>query len=291
MVARDWDTGKIAWRYQYAAPYPYETVYSNDDMPFRATAMVADGIVFVANDEHSISQPLPRGYQLHAIDAYTGEGIWNITGHFAVRAIHDGYLLAGNRDGYLYSFGKGKSETTVTAPDFAVPKGTAITIKGTVLDLSPAQPGTPCVDVNSMGVQMAYLHLQQPIAGVWGNQTITGVPVTLTAMASDGSVTEIGTTTTNGYYGTFSHSWTPPDEGKYEILANFAGDASYGSSGAATAITVGPATEDVDLTPVEGSVSGVEDSVNTLTTYVIVLLVLVIIALAIVVYLVLKPRK
>ena len=58
----------------------------------------------------------------------------------SIGPIADGYLTASGYDGYTYVFGKGKSETTVTAPDVAVPKGTAITIKGTVLDMSPAQP-------------------------------------------------------------------------------------------------------------------------------------------------------
>ena len=41
-------------------------------------------------------------------------------------AIADGYLTAANSyDGYMYVFGKGKSATTVTAPDVVVPKETA----------------------------------------------------------------------------------------------------------------------------------------------------------------------
>ena len=47
-------------------------------------------------------------------------------------------------------FGKGLSATTVTTPDVVVPKGTGVVIKGTVLDLSPAQPNTPCVSKDSM---------------------------------------------------------------------------------------------------------------------------------------------
>jgi len=65
--------------------------------------------------------------------------------------------------------------------------------------------------------------------------------VTLTALDSNGNVLDIGTVTTNGYYGTFSFAWTPPNEGDYTIMASFAGDDSYGSSGAATAIAVSPA--------------------------------------------------
>jgi hypothetical protein len=71
--------------------------------------------------------------------------------------------------------------------------------------------------------------------------------VSLSAIASDGSMTDLGSATTNGYYGTFKMAWTPPAEGTYEILANFGGDESYGSSGAATAVTVGPAAEPINI--------------------------------------------
>ena len=91
---------------------------------------------------------------------------------------------------------------------------------------------------------MEYLHLQYPINGIWENTTTVGVPVSLVAIGSDGSVYNLGTTTTNGYYGTFAFTWTPPKADSYTITASFAGDDSYGSSSAGTAITVGvaPAT-------------------------------------------------
>jgi hypothetical protein len=47
-------------------------------------------------------------------------------------------------------------------------------------------------------------------------------------------------------------AWTPPAEGTYKIIAAFAGDDSYGSSGASTAATVGPApaiVEPVEIPP------------------------------------------
>jgi hypothetical protein len=90
---------------------------------------------------------------------------------------------------------------------------------------------------------MEYLHMQLPIDGIDHNVQMTGVPVTLTAIGSDGSVIDIGMATSNAYYGTFSKSWAPPAEGDYEIVASFAGDESYGSSAAATAVAVGPAAE------------------------------------------------
>jgi hypothetical protein len=84
-------------------------------------------------------------------------------------------------------------------------------------------------------------HMQHPIDGVRHDQTITGVADALIAIDASGAVTDIGTVTTNGYYGTFAKEWTPPNEGTYTITASFAGDDSYGSSSAATAVSVGPA--------------------------------------------------
>jgi len=131
----------------------------------------------------------------------------------------------------------------VTAPDIVISKGNGITIKGTVVDMSPAQPGTPCVSKDSMATQMEYLHLQLPIDGLAHDVTMTGVPVSLTAIDSNNNVVDIGVVTTSAYYGTFEKAWTPPTEGTYRIIASFAGDDSYGSSAAATAVTVGPAAE------------------------------------------------
>ena len=96
-----------------------------------------------------------------------------------------------------------------------------------------------------------------PLTGLWNNETINGVSVSLTAIDSSGAIVDIGTVTTNGYYGTFSKAWNPPKQDTYTIIASFVGDNSYGSSGAATAVTVGPAPQTpeapqypvTDLTP------------------------------------------
>ncbi len=98
-----------------------------------------------------------------------------------------------------------------------------------------------------MTTQMEFLHMGQAIGGLWGNATMTGVPVMLSAMGSDGSYIDIGVTTTNGYYGTFGKEWTPPAEGTYEIIASFAGDESYGSSASSTKIVVGPAEVPIEI--------------------------------------------
>ena len=254
VVAYNWSTGKISWWYKYAPDYPYESVYAESETGEEsihgslAVSRIADGVLYAYNDEHSVSEPIPRGYKLHAINITTGKGIWNISGRMSPGALADGYLTASNAyDGIMYVFGKGKSTATVTAPDTIIPKGTGVVIKGTVLDQSPAQPGTPCVSKDSMATQMEYLHMQHPIDGVGHNIQMTGVPVVLTAIDSNGNGVDIGTATTSAYYGTFEMAWTPPAEGTYKIIASFAGDDSYGSSGASTAVSVGPAAAEITI--------------------------------------------
>jgi outer membrane protein assembly factor BamB len=252
VYAFNWTNGKRVWKYEAPAASMYESPYINENgttvYSFNTGATIADGKMFTYNTEHTESWPLTRGWGLHCINITTGELVWKIENPMSPGGIADGYLTAADsRDGYMYVFGKGKSATTVTAPDIAVQLGTGVMIKGTVLDQSPAQPDTPCVSKTSMSLQMENLHLQMPVGGVWKNETITGVPVALTAIGADGSVTDIGTVTTNGYYGTFSKEWTPPAEGSYEIIASFAGDDSYGSSAASTAVAVGPAAAQIQI--------------------------------------------
>jgi hypothetical protein len=207
-------------------------------------------------------------------------------------AIADGYMTAANSwDGYMYVFGKGKSATTVTALPKTIAEGSQVLIEGTVLDQSPAQPGTPCVSKASMSQQMEYLHLQQQIGGLWNNETITGVPVTLTAIDANGTVYDLGKTTTNGYYGTFSMAWAPPQQGKYEIIASFAGDDSYGSSAAATAVAVSlaPATPAPTATILPVNVATTSDLMNYIVVGVVAIIITIAIAVAIAVV-ILKKR-
>jgi hypothetical protein len=257
VYAFNWTNGKIAWKYSSPALAEFESPYSESEngascYPFNAGATIADGKMYVYNTEHTASWPMTRGWGLNCINITTGELVWKISQPMTYGAIADGYLTAANSyDGYMYVFGKGKTATTVTASPKTIADGAQVLIEGTVLDVSPAQSGTPCVSKESMTLQMEYLHLQRPIGGIWGNETLTGVPVTLTAIGSNGDVIEIGTATTNGYYGTFSFAWTPPSEGTYEIIASFASDESYGSSGASTAVVVGPAVATPTATPTE----------------------------------------
>ena len=259
VYAFDWDTGKIVWKYHSYSPAAFESPYTDDVgrevFSDNTGAEIVDGKFYSYNCEHTQTWPRTRGWKLFCLNVTTGEELWSIglPGGAAfgdatdIGGFADGYMSMTSAIGYMYYFGKGKSATTVTAPDVVIPKGNGIVIKGTVLDMSPAQPNTPCVSKESMKLQMEHIHLQTSIGGLWGNETVTGVPVTLTAMGSDGTYIDIGTVTTNGYYGTFAKEWTPPAEGTYEIIASFAGDESYGSSAASTTISIGPATAPIEI--------------------------------------------
>ncbi|MDH5266317.1 MAG: PQQ-binding-like beta-propeller repeat protein [Candidatus Bathyarchaeota archaeon] len=254
VYAFNWTNGKIVWKYKAPTPNPYETPYIDENgegvYSFNGGGLIADGKYYAYNTEHTPTQPLTRGWKLHCINATTGDGIWNITGSIAVgatfggtgaAAVADGYLVGTNSyDGYMYCFGRGRSQTTVSASPEVIAKGSSVLIKGTVLDQSPAQPGTPCVSKESMATYMEYLHMQKPIPDGY---VVTGVPVTLLAIGSDGNVIDIGTVKSD--LGGFRCEWTPPDEDLYTITASFMGDDSYGSSWAATASSVGPAPEPV----------------------------------------------
>jgi outer membrane protein assembly factor BamB len=250
--AIDWNTGKQAWLFTALTPYSFETPYEVNGTgvySWHAAGFVADGMVYTFNSEHTPSQPITRGWRLFCLNATTGQEIWSITtgegvpgSRYFMGAICDGYMaFVDEYDITMYVYGRGLSATTVSTPDTAVPLGTQVLIKGTVLDQSPAQPGTPCVSHDSMATQMEYLHMQLPINGIAHNVTMTGVPVILTAIGSDGTVIDLGTTTTNPYYGTFSLAWTPPKQDTYTITATFAGDNSYGSSSAGAGLLVSPA--------------------------------------------------
>ena len=275
--AWDWETGDLVWSF-HSPSNPYETPYLSQ-YSWGTGAVIADGKIYAYNCEHSPSSPVTRGWRTFCINATSGEGIWNITGTMCPGLVGDGYLTATNEyDGTLYVFGKGKSTTTVTAPVTTVPKGDTVLIQGTLLDMSPAQPGTPCVSKDSMTTYMEYLHMQKPIPS---EVTVTGVPVTLLAVDSGGNVINIGTATSD-VSGSYQMTWKPTAEGLYKVTATFAGDDSYGSSWSETGLSVGPAP----TTPLPPETPIIPDYTLTIIAGVIA----VIIAVAIATVLILRKK-
>jgi hypothetical protein len=148
-------------------------------------------------------------------------------------AIADGYLAASNGyDGYMYVFGKGKSATTISAPQVSLAQGKSFVLSGSVLDQSPGQPNTPCASKESMTQWMEYLHMQAPVP-----TNFVGVPVSIDAVDPNGNVIHIAIVTSD-MSGTYSYVWTPDIAGKYTVTASFNGDESYGSSWAETAVSI-----------------------------------------------------
>jgi hypothetical protein len=290
VYAFNWNDGSIAWHYMAPALNQWETPYLENgtaQYSFNSGGWLADGKLYVANSEHTPSWPLTRGWQLHCINATTGEGIWKIVSDATPSAAADGYLIASSSEtGYNYAFGKGLSATTITAPNVVLPLGDGMVIQGTVLDESPAQLGTPCVSKESMTTQMQYLHMQYPIDGIYHNETIYGVPVTLTALDPNGNSINIGTVTSDGYYGTFSKTWTPTIAGDYKIIATFAGDDSYSSSSAVTTISIG--TPSATATPVQEKAA--TDYTMPIISVGIGLAIIVVVSVAIATILILRKR-
>ena len=179
------------------------------------------------------------------LDAYTGKNIWNISCGQGIAgsrewqgALADGYLALTNEyDGNLYVYGKGKSSTSITAPQTAVTLGQSIMLTGKVLDQSPGSPNTPAISDDWMGQWMEYIHQGRPMP-----IDATGVSVSIDAVDPNGNNVHIGDAISD-ISGTFTFLWKPEIAGKYDIMATFIGSASYGSSYATTAVGVVNAPE------------------------------------------------
>lgn len=276
-------SGQLVWR---SAPFN-STEYTNNAVPYVTGMLMVGGNIY-AYAGYSIGyqiNPIPRFAMLVCVNATTGDITYTLNGGVFPVAAANGYVIGlGIYDGNLYCVGKGQTSTSITAPDVAVPKGTALTIKGTVLDQSPAQPGTSAVSDEDMSEWMDYLNMQN--ATLLNNPPIPqGVPVKLAYRLSDGSWTDIGEVVTNED-GNFGFTWTPSSEGTYQIKASFLGSDSYWSSSETTYLTVGPAPS-ADVGP-STEVTHPMFSTEAL----IVIGVIAIAAIAIIAYLIMrKPNK
>ena len=202
---------------------------------------VADGKL-IFGEGHEYSPPLFRGAREVALNATTGEPIWNIlmSAIESPVAISDGIATTINAyDNQIYALGMGPSKTTVNAPNPVTTVGTPIVIQGTVTDVSAGTKqnavasnfpnGLPAVSDASQTQFMEAVYEQQPMPN-----NVTGVPVTISVIDANGNLRQVGTTTSDSF-GTFSLTWNPDIAGDYKVIANFAGSQSYyGSSASST---------------------------------------------------------
>ena len=199
---------------------------------------------------HDYGPPLFSGAKIYALNATTGEKVWDIL-NFASGSslpVVYGYMLSFNGyDNSIYCYGRGQTATTVaTAP--VINNNAKIMITGTVTDQSPGQTclgipaaGTPAVSDDSMARWMEYLYMQSPKP-----TNATGVPVTLSYIDPNNNYFVIGTTTTDAN-GQYSYTFTPDVPGTYTVTASFGGSNSYYSSSAQTSVAfdiqAGPTAE------------------------------------------------
>jgi outer membrane protein assembly factor BamB len=240
LSAFDAETGKTVWKFYTGdtSLTPYNT------WPIYGRSVVADGKIYAGSSEHSPVPPYFQGRKLYALDANDGTLLWSISGQYEEKALADGVLVGvDSYTGQLIGFGKGKTETAISVTASQISKGEWVGVTGTVMDMSPAQPGTPAVSKDSMTAWMEHLHWNRPAP-----TNTTGVIVKLASIGSDGTAIAIGQTTSDAD-GHFSFKWTPPNEDLYKITATFEGDESYWSSSAFTDLAVGSASASPSTLP------------------------------------------
>jgi len=130
----------------------------------------------------------------------------------------DGYAVSFNYyDGLVYCFGKGESETSLTASPKVSTFGSSVLIEGKVIDKTAIADGAAAVSDDSMASWMEYLYMQQPKP-----TNATGVKVSLDVIDGNGNYRNIGEVTTD-LTGAFSYAWQPDIPGKYPINASYSG--------------------------------------------------------------------
>ena len=198
-----------------------------------SSSVTADGkVYFGATLGHTTGFPYFGTYPgvVYCVNATTGEPIWNYTTDANARpvAVADGYLYVETELGNFYCFGPGPTTTTLTPATLFTTVGNAVVLSGSVTDESPFSQQNPT--------------LQSPC--------VSGVPVILSYIASDGTWTDFGNTTTNSA-GQFTYTFTPPSTGAYTLVARFEGtNAYYWSSAETSAVQVNPAPSAPSATPV-----------------------------------------
>ena len=239
----DVKTGALKWSW-YAGNAGVDTPFGTWPLGTWMTQhILADGKLYVSAG-HDYTPPVFKGAKLYCLNATTGEEIWSSLSFDIVSgpAVADGIMVWLNGyDNQIYAYGKGPSVMTVAAQQF----DSAIVIRGSVIDKSPGTQqdavaanfpnGVPCVSDDSMSRFMEAVYQQQSMP-----TDLTGVPISISVLDSNGNYREIGTTTSDGS-GMFTFTWKPDIPEDFTVVANFAGSESYYPSYAETSFYVGAA--------------------------------------------------
>jgi hypothetical protein len=291
-------TGQLIFTYGNGPPGSDNSTYAGFNGPYGVyptqIQCIADGVVYLATDEHTVTNPIYVGASLTAINATTGQQIWKLSGYPSewsstgmAWAVAAGYLTFFNGyDGQIYSVGRGPSATTVTAPGSGVTTAAPVVISGTVMDVSAGTQqteqkadfsnGVPCASDASMTAWMGYVYQQQPEP-----TNFTGVTVTLTAIDPNHNFITLGTATTDTS-GNYGFSWTPPSVlGPYQITATFSGTNSYYGSTSTTYCTVQQAlaTPAPTATPVTGLATALDLTYGIVAAIIVIIIIGAILAM------------
>lgn len=282
-------TGALNWQY-HTPSGGYESPYGIEPLWTFTVGSIADGKLFVP-EGHMYSPPLFHEAQQLALNLSTGQVVWSIDAFDVTSgpAISDGIMTTLNAyDNQIYAYGKGPTKVTVSAPQASIDSGRSLVISGTISDISAGTKqdavamnfpnGLPCVSDDSMKFWMEYVYMQQDRP-----TNATGVPIVLSVVDANGNYRTIGTATsdTNGFY---SYQWTPDIEGKYTVVATFAGSESYYASSAEAAFAVDPAAA---LTPAPTTAVTTQ---TPLELYIVGMGIAIIVAVAIVGLLILRKK-
>ena len=231
LIAYNITTGDELWRWG-SGSVGLETFYENAPLNL---GCIADGKIYLYSSEHSPSQPLRRDANIWCVNTDNGELLWKIQCWPGNLAIGDGYIIALDLfDNQIYCYGKGPSATTVSAPSAGVTAENSVMITGTVTDQSAGAKDTPAIADEDMEDWMEYMYQQRPKP-----EGAQGVPVRIIAIDPNGNSHYMDTV--SDINGNFGQAFDPPIEGEYQIVAQFEGSNSYGSSTASTYMTVDPA--------------------------------------------------
>jgi len=277
-----WDikTGKALWHFS-AGDSGTETPYGT--WVGRAQMVGGDTVYFWTGAWHP-TEVMARGDRMFAVNATTGQCIWNKT------CFADGVICAQGKlifndlyDNEIYCVGKGPSATTVSA-SVSAPTGSSVVIQGTVTDQSQGDKtkGTACIADQNMGEWMDYLWSQQPMP-----TSAKGVSVSIDAIDPNGNFIHLGdaTSTITGRYSlVVDSSNLAAGPGTYQIIASFGGTNSYWSSSADTTLQIEAAPS---AAPTAAPVNF--DAINnSIMTYTLAAAIAIIIAIAIAVLLLRK---
>lgn len=293
----DAETGNVDWEfdlndYQASLGLSVPEIYQSDfgGWPFHNAPCSADGKVYALTGQHSPESERTGGHKVLAFDGETGDVLWTFPAQSGQQplAISEGVLFVpdGNAN-RLLAFSKGPTAIELTVPQGRINLGDYTWINGRLTDQSPAQKDTPVVAKESMDVWMAYLHGGGPEPA---SDDIKGVPVKLQAVSSDGTVTDIGVTTTNSN-GDFSYKWIPTTEDNYKIRASFAGDESYYESNSTTNLAVGQTVASSSMSSPSSGVFEQSSSAFTVPEVAIVIAVAVAVLIGVVNLVVLRKVR